>query len=501
LLRTVITIPLIFTLRTKAQGGKFPDNAYNEAQHLYGTALRLGVEFVDLEMTMPEEILREVSSNRGFTNIIASHHDPQGQLSWSNGSWISYYNRALQFGNVIKLVGTAKTLKDNFALAEFKSWAERSHPVPLIAINMGEHGKLSRILNGFMTPVSHPLLPSATAPGQLSAADIRKGLSLTGEIMPKKYYIFGSPVQQSRSPPMHNRLFSETGLPHTYTIQETTDVDDLKEIVRRPDFGGASVTIPLKQDVRPLLDGVGPEVDAIGALNTIVPEDSTDATTGAVTTRLTGRNTDYLGMVLVLRNAGAQGSAGLQSGLVIGGGGTARAAIYALHSMQYSPIYLLGRSPGKLVKVAEDFPSSYDIRILPDCATVQHLEKLPTVAIGTIPADKPIDTGIRETLITLFERASNEKQEEGVNVPIGSLPANGKRILLEMAYKPEVTALIQLARDNGWKTVNGLEVLVGQGVYQFEYWTGIRPLYRVARVCMILCLILAGVLTKCRKLS
>ncbi|KAF2732285.1 Pentafunctional AroM protein [Polyplosphaeria fusca] len=481
LLRTVITLPLIFTLRTKAQGGKFPDDAYNEAQHLYKTALELGVEFVDLEMTMREEILRQVSSERGFTNIIASHHDPQGQLSWSNGSWTPYYNRALQFGNVIKLVGTATSLKDNFALAEFKSWAERSHPVPLIAINMGEHGKLSRILNSFMTPVSHPILPSATAPGQLSAADIRRGLSLTGEITPRKFCIFGSPVQQSRSPPMHNRLFRETGLPHTYTVHETIDADDLKDVIRQPNFGGASVTIPLKQDVRPLLDGVGPEVDAIGALNTIVPETYTDPTTKAVSTRLIGRNTDYLGMRLVLRNAGAQSLAGLQSGLVIGGGGTARAAIYALHDMQYSPIYLLGRSPSKMAKLVEDFPSSYNIRVIPDQATVQHLEKLPTVAIGTIPADQAIDTSIRENLISLFDRARDEQIEEGVEVPIGSLPPGGKRILLEMAYKPAVTALIQLAKDAGWTTVNGLEVLVGQGVKQFEYWTGIAPLYSVAR--------------------
>ncbi|KAF2475305.1 Pentafunctional AroM protein [Lindgomyces ingoldianus] len=472
LLRTVITVPLIFTLRTKAQGGRFPDEAYNEAQQLYRTALRLGVEFVDLEMTMPEEILREVSENRGFTNIIASHHDPQGQLSWSNGSWIPFYNKALQYGNVIKLVGIAKTLQDNFALAEFKTWAESSHPVPIIAINMGEHGKLSRILNNFMTPVSHPLLPSATAPGQLSATDIRSGLSLIGEIQPKKFYIFGSPVQQSRSPPMHNALFAETGLPHSYSIHETTNASDIKEIIRSPNFGGASVTIPLKQDVRPLLDSVGPEVDAIGALNTIVPETSVDAS-GKETTHLVGHNTDYLGMKLILRNAGAQGSAGLQSGIVIGGGGTSRAAIYTLHSMQYSPIYLLGRSPSKLAKVVEDFPQSYDIRIIPDFTYIANLEKLPTVAIGTIPADQPIDTGIRETLCALFERA----KAEDATVDKGDMG----RILLEMAYKPTVTSLIRLAVDAGWKTENGLEVLVGQGVYQFEMWTGVKPLYKVAR--------------------
>ncbi|KAF2202526.1 Pentafunctional AroM protein [Delitschia confertaspora ATCC 74209] len=484
LLRTVTTIPLIFTLRTRSQGGRFPDDAYSQAQQLYKTALRLGVEFLDLEMTMPEEILREVSENSGFTEIIASHHDPKGELSWSDGSWIPFYNRALQYGNVIKLVGTAKTLQDNYTLAEFKSWAENSHPIPVIAINMGEHGKLSRILNGFMTPVSHPLLPSATAPGQLSAADIRRGLSLVGEIQPKKFFIFGSPVQQSRSPPMHNTLFRETGLPHTYGIQETTDAASIKDIIRSPDFGGASVTIPLKQDISPFLDSVGPEVDAIGALNTIVPETTTDAS-GKEVTRLVGHNTDYLGMVLVLRKTGAQGSAGLQAGLVIGGGGTARAAIFALNQMQYSPIYLIGRNPKKMAELVMDFPQDYDLRIIPDAHMIQHLEKIPTVAIGTIPADQPIDPSIRETLCTLFERAQKEPLvptgEHGEEVPIGSVPADGKRILLEMAYKPPVTALIQLAQDAGWKTVNGLEVLVGQGVYQFEMWTGVRALYDVAR--------------------
>jgi len=424
-------------------------------------------------MTMPEYILREVTEQKGYTNIIASHHDPRGELSWSNGSWIQYYNRALQYGHVIKLVGVAKSLQDNFALAEFKSWAESAHPVPVIAINMGEHGKLSRILNGFMTPVSHPLLPSATAPGQLTAADIRRGLSLMGEIQPKKFCIFGSPVQQSPSPRLHNRLFREAGLPHHYTIVETADTTPIKDIIRSPDFGGASVTIPLKQDVTPLLDGVGPEVEAIGALNTIVPETSIDEATGKEVTRLIGRNTDYLGMVLVLKNAGDHRLPGEQhSGLVIGGGGTSRAAFYALHEMQYSPIYLLGRNVEKMEALQADFPAEYDIRVIKDTADVESLERLPTVAIGTIPADKPIDSTIRETLIALFDKAKTAENASQMT-------------LLEMAYKPPVTALIQLAQDAGWKTVNGLEVLVGQGVHQFEYWTGIKPLYAIAREAVL----------------
>ena len=470
ILRTVTSIPVIFTLRTKAQGGRFPDQAYDEALVLYRTALRLGCEFVDLEMTMPEDILREVSETRGFSEIIASHHDPKGELNWTNGSWMQYYNRALQYGTVIKLVGVASSLQDNFALADFKSWANTAHPVPLIAINMGEHGKLSRILNGFMTPVSHPLLPSAAAPGQLSAADIRRGLSLMAEIPTKKFFIFGSPIAQSPSPRLHNRLFRETGLPHIYGRHETTDASSIRDVIRSPDFGGGSVTIPLKQDIVPHLDGLGPEVEAIGALNTIVPEISVDETTGEEVTRLIGRNTDYLGMILILRNAGALG---VGSALVIGGGGTSRAAIYALKEMGYGPIYLLGRNPSKMETLKNAFPAEYKLHVISSPEEVESMESTPQVAIGTIPADQPIDAAIRETLCTLFEKGK---------ASVKDVEPGPERILLEMAYKPPVTALIQLAMDNGWKTVNGLEVLVGQGVHQFEYWTGVKPLYGVARV-------------------
>ncbi|KAB2578795.1 Pentafunctional AROM polypeptide [Lasiodiplodia theobromae] len=478
LLRSKVSHPLIFTIRSKSQGGKFPDGANEAALRLYKLAVRMGFEFIDLEITYPEELLQEISSNKGCSKIIASHHDPKAELSWSNGSWIPFYNRALQFGDVIKLVGVAKTLQDNFELAEFKSWAEQTHPTPVIGINMGTVGKLSRIINGFMTPVSHPELPGAAAPGQLSAADIRRGLSLMGQIEPKRFFVAGSPVSQSRSPPMHNTLFKETGLPHYYDRIETTSAHDLKDIIRQPNFGGASVTIPLKQEIRPYIDGVGPEVEVIGAINTIVPEEVTDEA-GNSQVRLIGRNTDWQGMVLVLRNSGSMGGSNKQSGLVIGGGGTARAAIYALASMHYSPIYLLGRTSYKMEALKASFPAEFNLRILSSVEEVEALDAekgIPHVAIGTIPATEPIESNMREVLCKVFEKSGADSipgASGGMEEP--------KRTLLEMAYKPSVTALMQLATDAGWKTVNGLEVLVGQGVYQFKNWTGIEPLYNVAR--------------------
>ncbi|PLB52270.1 Shikimate dehydrogenase [Aspergillus steynii IBT 23096] len=471
-LRSRVSLPLIFTIRTKSQGGRFPDDAHEAAMDLYRLAVRSGSEFVDLEIAFPDEMLRAVTEIKGHSKIIASHHDPKGELSWANMSWMKHYNRALEYGDVIKLVGVAKDLDDNAALRKFKNWAEEAHDVPVIAINMGDNGQLSRILNGFMTPVSHPSLPFKAAPGQLSASEIRRGLSLMGEIKQKKFAIFGSPVSASRSPALHNTLFGQTGLPHEYSRLETTNAQDVQEFIRSPDFGGASVTIPLKLDIMPLLDEVAQEAEIIGAVNTIVP-----VTEGPnKPARLVGYNTDWQGMILSLRNAGIYGANGDASAVVVGGGGTARAAIFALHSMGYSPIYVVGRSAGKLQSMVSTFPTSYDIRIV---GAEEKLDAVPSVAIGTIPADRPIDPAMRETLCHMFERTQE------ADADIVKTGEKAPRVLLEMAYKPAVTALMQLASDAGWQTIPGLEVLVGQGWYQFKHWTGISPLYEAARAAVI----------------
>ncbi|KAI9839686.1 MAG: 3-dehydroquinate dehydratase (3-dehydroquinase) [Sclerophora amabilis] len=501
MLRHAVDLPIIFTIRTRSQGGRFPDKAHSEALVLYKIALRLGIEFVDLELSWPDELLLEVTELKGYSNIIASHHDPAGRLSWGNGSWIAQYNKGLRYGDVVKLVGVASSLEDNFALANFKKWAEEAHEVPLIAINMGRKGQLSRILNTFMTPVSHPDLPYQAAPGQLSASSIRQALVLMGEIAPKRFYLFGKPISASRSPALHNTLFTQSGLPHTYGLVETDDASTLEEVIRSPDFGGASVTIPLKLDIMRLLDEINEDAKLIGAVNTIVPTPSGAGAGGGGKIRLVGHNTDWQGMVRTLKQAGASGGdvstdttttpTVSRSAVVIGGGGTARGAIFALHKMSYTPIYLVGRSPEKLRTLAAGFPTpEFDLRILDSEATAdavvsENKDRRPVVAVGTIPADLPIDAALRAILVRLFRgggplssggiRANTMTQQEGISQHGG--------ILLEMAYKASGTELMKLAEDEGgWKTIGGFEVLTAQGVCQYQLWTGITPLYEDARV-------------------
>ena len=475
LLRATVPLPVVFTIRTKSQGGAFPDSAHAEALGLYGLALKMACEFIDLEVAFPETLLHAVMDlkQNSFSRIIASHHDPKGMLSWSkNGSWIPTYNKCLQYGDIIKLIGTAATPDDNFALRSFSLWSQKQHPdVPLIALNLGRTGQMSRILNTFMTPVTHPHLPFPAAPGQLSAKEIRTALKLTGSIAPKQFYLFGSPVSASKSPALHNTLFNATGLPHTYHLNETTDASSLIPLIRSPSFGGASVTIPLKLDIMPLLDSISDSAQIIGAVNTIVPVPNPLSPSSPP--HLIGYNTDYLGMIDCLTSAGASGllGEGTQAGLVIGGGGTARAAIQTLHSMGYAPIYLLGRSSTKILELAESFPSSYNIITIPandpQTDNLSLFNPMPKVAIATIPANIPIDAGLASTLNKLFLASKSARNRQAGERHAG--------VLLEMAYKPAYTSVMQMAEEvGGWRVLQGLETLVTQGMWQFELWTGVR---------------------------
>ncbi|KAL2265610.1 hypothetical protein VTJ83DRAFT_6710 [Remersonia thermophila] len=477
LLRSAAKIPIVFTVRTASQGGRFPDDDFDLARRLYQVGLRTGVEYLDLEMTMPADVLDAVAESKGFTRIIASHHDPQGALSWRNGSWVPFYNKALQYGDVIKLVGTASQVSDNFALADFKARMLRAHGTPVIALNMGPRGKLSRVLNGFMTPVSHPDLPSKAAPGQLSAAEVRQGLALIGELEPRSFYLFGKPISASRSPALHNTLFGAAGLPHRYALFETDRAEDVRDLIRAPGFGGASVTIPLKLDIVPLLDDISDAARAIGAVNTVVPVPAEGA--DASRRKLVGDNTDWKGMVFALRQAGLvqRSKQSPKAAMVVGSGGTTRAAVYALHSMGYAPIYVVARTAERVQELAGGFPAEYQIRRLSttdEVKAVAEQDALPAVVVSTIPADKPIDSAMREVLVAALQDGGAAGRAQGE-----------PRVLLEMAYTPRHTPLMQLAEDAGWVTIPGLEVLAAQGWYQFQLWTGITPLYADARAAVM----------------
>ncbi|UZP39824.1 hypothetical protein NXS19_007640 [Fusarium pseudograminearum] len=431
-LRASAKKPIVFTLRTESQGGKFPDSAYEEGLELYRLAVRMGMEYIDVEMTLPDEIIKTVTESRGYSRIIASHHDPKGTMSWKNASWIQYYNRALQYGDIIKLVGIARTPEDNFDLARFKARMQEAQKTPMISMNMGKAGKLSRVLNRFLTPVSHPALPFKAAPGQMSAAEIRQALALLGDLEPHNFYLFGKPISASRSPALHNTLFKQTGLPHQYRRLETDNIEDVRDVLKSPDFGGASVTIPLKLDIMGKLDELSDAARTIGAVNTVVPFGKPDDNGCR---RLLGDNTDWRGMVHALRHAGIQGQDTDNKGaaMVVGSGGTTRAAIFALHSLGFGPIYIAARNQEKADAIAAEFPKEYQLEGLSKASDAEKVSENLKVVISTIPADRPIDPTLQELVGAVLSRPAPD----------------------------------------------------GERLYQFELWTGITPLYKDARAAVL----------------
>jgi pentafunctional AROM polypeptide len=449
-IRRVSSLPIVYTVRTVSQGGAFPDKSAKEAFDLFHLALRLGVEYVDVEISWPEKNIRDLVLRKGNSKIVASWHDWSGNFKWDSSSVDGTLEVAKAYGDIVKIVGKANTLDDNMALHRFVTRASSAVDAkPIIAINMGVEGQLSRILNTTFTPVTHPLLPTRAAPGQLSFVEIQTALRLIGQLPAKRFCIFGKPVASSMSPTLHNTGFNLLGFPHSYGRVEADSIDtDVRLTLKLADFGGASVTIPLKRDIIPHLDVLTPEAEAIGAVNTVIP------TTNADGHRiLLGDNTDWMGIRDVVKARLPPSVQRIESSLVIGAGGTARAAIYALHALGASRIYLFNRTRRSAEELVHAIPGAH-VELL-DALDVTSIQgPPPSIIVSTVPASAT--TTEKGTVAdSLFLPSSLFSADAGV--------------VVDMAYRPAETPLLRLAKTTAgasasrkWSSVMGIEVLLEQ---------------------------------------
>ncbi|MCO5609741.1 hypothetical protein L7F22_063973 [Adiantum nelumboides] len=131
----------------------FPDEAEDEYFELVKLALRTGCEYVDLELGWKSERLEAVRFHKGHSHILASWHDWSGRWKWNSNEALERYMQAARYGNVAKLVSKATSFEDNLQLEAFRAHVS-SLPTsrPLLAINMGEAGQVSRILNPVLSP-------------------------------------------------------------------------------------------------------------------------------------------------------------------------------------------------------------------------------------------------------------------------------------------------------------------------------------------------------------
>ncbi|KAJ7729534.1 type I 3-dehydroquinase-domain-containing protein [Mycena maculata] len=469
ILRQHSPLPILFTLRTVRHGGRFPDipneeNAINSLDALFRHALRLGVEYIDLEATFPPSVLADIVSLKGNTSIIGSYCDVTGSISWTGPQTKQIYDRIAQMDvDIVKIVNIARTFEDNLSLRQFVATVERN-PKPILAINLGPEGKMSRVLNHVLSPVSHPLLPRVSSPGQISFYETQKILYLTSLLPMKKYYLFGCPIAHSMSPTLQNTAFATLGLPHTYELKETLTVEELNDVIASPNFGGASVTIPYKRDIIPLLQHISRHAKIIGAVNTIFP------LPGGV--GYSGDNTDWRAiktcLLRYLTPANAVTSA--TTALVLGAGGTSRATLYALHHVGVINIYIYNRTRRKAEALAREFERLdplLNLRVLDHLAVPLPIHPLPTMIVSTIPATSAAGAGSVD---------GNPLIDIGLHADHLS-PAGG--VAIELAYERRITSLLALAQEKreggiAWAGVEGIELLLEQGYEQCRIWTGRR---------------------------
>ncbi|BCJ55734.1 shikimate 5-dehydrogenase [Actinoplanes sp. NBRC 14428] len=251
--------------------------------------------------------------------------------------------------------------------------------------------------------------------------------------------VCGKPIGHSLSPVIHAAGFAAAGLfDWSYTAIECAEAE-LPQLVAGlgPEWAGLSLTMPLKETALTLAAQASPVALATGAANTLVRRD--DGTWFA-------DNTDVPGMVRVLSDAGLTGSPSVS---VLGGGGTARAALAAASALGATGVTVVTRRPEARAELA---PAA---------------EALGLTLTGVDWAGAPAAFDADAVISTVPKGAA-----DGLAPQVTWRPGT---VLFDAIYDPWPTPLASAAASHGVRVVSGLDLLLAQALGQFEQFTGVRP--------------------------
>lgn len=251
----------------------------------------------------------------------------------------------------------------------------------------------------------------------------------------KRLGIIGDPVEHSISPAMQQPALDALGLAVRYERWHTTlaDLPGRIESLRADDVMGANVTVPHKQAVIAMLDEISPLAKAAGAVNTIVNRGG----------RLFGDNTDVYGFKTSLLEAIPDAAS--RNAVILGAGGASRAVVLALHEIGVSKLTIVNRSRERAEQLITDLHSDAIVVTSPDDVLADAGILINATSLGWHRNELPIDAALLERL------------------PPGAL-------VVDLTYRD--TDLIDAARAIGLPTLDGLGMLVHQGVLAFERFTG-----------------------------
>lgn len=260
--------------------------------------------------------------------------------------------------------------------------------------------------------------------------------------------IFGFPVEHTLSPLMHNAAFKTLGLDMCYLPFKVSpdDLPDAVNAIKALNILGVNVTVPHKEKIIPLLDEVDKEALFIGAVNTIVNKDG----------RLKGYNTDGRGFIKSLSEAGIHVRG--KKILIIGAGGASRAISYYL-SEKAGKLFLFDIDKKKVKRLIND------------------LTKIRKNVFFFSYQQSAISHQLKEIDIIINATPLGLKKEDPLPFDVNQLGA--RQVVCDLIYKK--TRLLDKASKKGCRTLSGLGMLLWQGVFAFELWTGRKPPVKVMR--------------------
>lgn len=273
------------------------------------------------------------------------------------------------------------------------------------------------------------------------------------------YAIFGYPLSHTFSPRMQNEAFKALGL-NSYYIDIPIPPERFKKLVRslkNSPLNGFNLTVPHKEIILKALDSVDPEARRMGAVNTVLVKSN------GKRKKLIGYNTDAYGFSKALKKE-AGFNVGGKSVLILGAGGAARACVYALLKEGARRVVIANRTVSKAKRLIRDF------------SKIKTPGKTKLSAIGkTPPLSLPeFDLIINSTSLGL-------KGSDPLPINLTKSPNQKSVLIFDLIYNPSRTKLLREASKRGYRTMNGLAMLLYQGARSFEIWTGKRAPINIMR--------------------
>jgi 3-dehydroquinate dehydratase type I len=415
-IRRKLGVPIIFHVEEHVfEGSQY---SLSEMEEIYfgilEYGLRLGVEYIVVDLKYSSDHITRLVQCSGPTKVIGHHlHREENSWGWDDESRMIQYRRAKSLGcDLVRFVRATSKEKDNDTVREFlrKIDSIPDH-LPVIAYNLGEHGRPSLVENRIFTPVTHPIMKATVSLSQVrqflpTAAEAMQALYQISILDPLHFYHLGASVFYSLSPTIHRAAYQVCGMSNDFQSLQVASVEDIYHLCQDTSFGGAAITQPFKVQILSRIGAMSYHAKAIGAANTLLPLRSTlpllqqadHRCKSGIVRGYYGDNTDFMGIMACLRrNMSPRNKVqpSTTTGLVIGAGGMARAAVYAMIQLGCRQIFIYNRTVQNAENVARHFNSwaaglSSDgqvVRILDSVdAPWPHNFKPPTMIVSCVPA-------------------------------------------------------------------------------------------------------------------